>query len=54
MDDFESYKRFTSKTHCKCGCYAHCGHSCMTDDCECTDCQCTECEDKFLETRSSN
>jgi hypothetical protein len=40
MDDFENYKRFTRK--CKCGCEAHCNHSCQ--DCEhCPDCECPEC-----------
>lgn len=45
MDDFENYKRFTSK--CACGCKAHCDHSCQ--DCEyCPDCECPRCveEDK--------
>lgn len=45
MDDFENYKRLTLK--CKCGCKAHCDHSCT--DCEhCPDCECETCltEDK--------
>ena len=42
MDDFENYKRFTSK--CACRCDAHCGHSCQ--DCEyCPDCECKACKE---------
>jgi hypothetical protein len=43
MDDYESYKRYNR--NCTCGCYKHCGFSCMTDDCECTDCECPDCVD---------
>lgn len=53
MDDYHSYKRYTA-SHCKCSCYAHCGHSCMTDDCDCNECLCLECEDRHLAERSSN
>ena len=28
---------------CSCGCGKHCGHSCMTDDCDCNECRCPEC-----------
>jgi hypothetical protein len=45
MDDYNSYKRYTNAKKCKCGCHAHCGHSCMTDDCDCTDCECESCLD---------
>lgn len=43
MDDFNAYKRFKIQPLCRCGCDAHCGNSCMTDDCECTDCECSKC-----------
>jgi hypothetical protein len=46
MDKQEtSYKRL--KSNCNCGCYAHCGFSCMTDDCDCNECNCQECKEKF-------
>jgi hypothetical protein len=31
---------------CKCACEQHCGHSCLTEDCDCTECNCKKCEDK--------
>ena len=31
---------------CKCGCEQHCGHSCLTEDCDCTECNCKQCQDK--------
>lgn len=49
MDDFQNYKRFTSKCTCKCD--AHCGQSCQ--DCEyCADCQCEDCK-KLDESRGN-
>lgn len=41
VDDNEAY--FRLKPKCSCGCYAHCSHSCMTDDCDCTECGCPSC-----------
>jgi len=31
---------------CKCACEQHCGHSCLTEDCDCTECNCKQCQDK--------
>jgi len=45
VDDNDAY--FRLKPKCSCGCYAHCNHSCMTDDCDCTECSCSSCLDKF-------
>jgi hypothetical protein len=45
VDDNEAY--FRLKPKCPCGCYAHCGHSCMTDDCDCTECGCPTCTDRL-------
>lgn len=42
MDDYESYKRYTHSGNCKCGCPAHCGHSCLECD-NCSDCECEDC-----------
>ncbi len=42
------------KPSCHCGCYQHCGWSCMTDDCDCTECTCVDCEDKINIVKSSN
>jgi hypothetical protein len=41
IDDNEAY--FRLKPKCSCGCMAHCGHSCMTDDCDCFECACPRC-----------
>jgi hypothetical protein len=42
MDDFQNYRRFTSR--CACGCDAHCDSSCRT--CEaCPECECVECKE---------
>ena len=41
IDDNEVYQRL--RTRCRCGCTKHCGHSCMTDDCDCFECQCPVC-----------
>ena len=49
--DDTTYQRLKSK--CSCWCYAHCGFSCQTDDCDCSECQCAECLDKNV-IRSSN
>ena len=49
MDDYDSYKRYSDK--CTCGCYKHCGSSCMTDDCECTDCECVKCVDDSRDSK---
>lgn len=43
IDDNEAYYRL-KKLGCPCGCGPHCGHSCMTDDCDCTECDCLECK----------
>jgi len=43
IDDNTAYQRL--KTSCKCGCSAHCGHSCMTDDCDCFECDCFGCKE---------
>lgn len=43
IDDNEAYQRL--KPRCTCGCTAHCGHSCMTDDCDCFECQCFGCKE---------
>lgn len=46
MDDYGDYKRYKEVGgNCTCGCFRHCGFSCMTDDCDCTDCECYECVD---------
>ena len=39
MNEYED-----TKHGCACGCGPHCGHSCMTDDCDCTECDCYECK----------
>jgi len=44
--DDTTYQRL--KSNCGCGCYAHCGHSCLTDDCDCNECRCPECRSKFV------
>lgn len=41
IDDNEAY--FKLKAKCRCDCTQHCGHSCMTDDCDCTECSCPNC-----------
>lgn len=46
IDDNEAYQRLKPK--CSCRCYAHCGYSCMTDDCDCTECKCSQCIDKEI------
>lgn len=46
IDDNEVYQRL--KPNCKCRCNAHCGHSCMTDDCDCTECKCMNCQDNNI------
>lgn len=46
VDDNEAYQRLKPK--CPCDCYAHCGHSCMTDDCDCFECGCPSCQDKLM------
>jgi hypothetical protein len=52
IDDPEAYQRL--KTLCRCGCYAHCGHSCMTDDCDCNECACPVCREQYpLDIRTS-
>ena len=33
----------TKSMKCVCSCSAHCGHSCMEEDCECTECDCPNC-----------
>lgn len=45
IDDIEAYQRL--RPSCPCGCGSHCGHSCMTDDCDCTECGCPSCMDEF-------
>ena len=41
MDDYESYKRFTTPK-CMCGCIQHCNDTC--DNCDfCKECECEEC-----------
>ena len=40
-----SYKPYKN-LGCTCGCGKHCGHSCMTDDCDCTECNCYDCRQK--------
>lgn len=40
MEDNNKYKRF--KSHCLCGCEAHCNHSCQDCD-DCTECECATC-----------
>lgn len=45
IDDYEAYMRL--KSSCPCGCGSHCGHSCMTDDCDCTECGCVKCQDEL-------
>jgi hypothetical protein len=45
VDDNDAYFRLKAK--CPCGCYAHCGHSCMTDDCDCFECGCPTCTDRL-------
>ena len=35
------------KMKCTCGCPAHCGNSCMEEDCDCTECNCKTCQLQF-------
>jgi hypothetical protein len=42
IDDNEAYHRL--RPHCRCGCVAHCGLSCMTDGCDCFECACAQCQ----------
>jgi hypothetical protein len=42
FDDNTAYIKFEK---CSCGCYKHCGFSCLTDDCDCNECLCTNCKD---------
>jgi len=47
IDDNEAYYRLKEMSKCKdCGCAAHCGHSCMTDDCDCFECGCPMCKEQ--------
>jgi len=46
IDDNTAYMRL--RPPCTCRCFAHCGISCMTDDCDCTECQCDSCKEKDL------
>jgi hypothetical protein len=41
VDDNEAY--FRLKPKCDCGDVAHCGHSCIEEDCDCTECRCPSC-----------
>ena len=43
MDDFGNYKKYTFRAFCGCGCEKHCGHSCLSEDCDCTECDCRSC-----------
>ena len=47
IDNNETYFRLLSK--CRCGCTKHCGHSCMTDDCDCFECTCPNCKEQETE-----
>jgi hypothetical protein len=42
LKDIEEYMRL--KPGCLCGCGTHCGHSCLTDDCDCNECLCYDCK----------
>ncbi len=42
---FDDNTSYIKPSLCNCGCYKHCGHSCLTDDCDCNECQCPECKD---------
>ena len=46
IDDNEAYQRLLPK--CSCSCTAHCGNSCMTDDCDCFECACPQCKEQEL------
>ena len=43
-EDNSSYKPYKN-LGCTCRCGKHCGHSCMTDDCDCVECQCFDCRE---------
>ena len=43
MDYREYNYRDVKRTGCSCGCGKHCGHRCMTDDCDCNECDCPDC-----------
>jgi hypothetical protein len=38
---------------CSCACGQHCGHSCMTDDCDCNECRCIECLDNVYQANNN-
>ena len=42
---FDDNTAYVKPNKCSCGCYRHCGHSCLTDDCDCTECNCPKCKD---------
>lgn len=42
-----SYKPY-SNLGCTCSCGKHCGHSCMTDGCDCTECNCFDCQEQNI------
>ena len=46
IDDNETYQRL--KPSCQCGCFKHCGLSCMTDGCDCFECRCAMCREPLL------
>jgi hypothetical protein len=49
IDDNAAY--FRLRPSCRCGCTAHCGLSCCTDDCDCFECACPNCEIKEEQTK---
>jgi len=49
IDDIEVYQRL--KPRCRCGCTAHCGYSCWTDDCDCFECACPQCQNQEEELK---
>lgn len=47
---FEDKTAYVKQSNCNCGCHRHCGHSCLTDDCDCNECRCSQCLDKLEES----
>lgn len=46
---FEDNTSYIKPNKCSCGCYRHCGHSCLTDDCDCNECNCANCKDNEMD-----
>ena len=42
---FDDNTAYIKPNKCSCGCHRHCGHSCLTDDCDCNECLCPNCKD---------